>query len=125
MYGEPPNAIAISDKRLTNNEAEKIARLIARLPELVELEKDRNKAMSRRKPQPLQAFATKLTLSGEPAMPRIYIYAKKAGIGDNFRKFYERAKSEGWKTYEIDASHNPHITNPAALLAILNEIAGQ
>ena len=54
VYGEPPNAIAISDKRLTNNEAEKIARLIARLPELVELEKDRNKARSRRKPQPLR-----------------------------------------------------------------------
>jgi hypothetical protein len=53
-YGEPPNAIAISDKRLSNNEAEKIARLIARLPELVELEKDRNKARSRRKPQPLR-----------------------------------------------------------------------
>ena len=46
VYGEPPNAIAVSDKRLTNNEAEKIARLIARLPELVELEKDRNKARS-------------------------------------------------------------------------------
>ena len=30
---------------------------------------------------------------------------------------------EGWKTYEVDASHNPHITNPQALLAILNEIA--
>ncbi len=53
VYGEPPNAIAFSDKRLTNDEAEKIARLIARLPELVELEKDRNKARSRRKPQPL------------------------------------------------------------------------
>src|SRR6188472_2151621 len=55
VYGEPPNAIAISDKRLTNNEAEKIARLIARLPELVQFEKDRNKAKSRRKPQPLRA----------------------------------------------------------------------
>ena len=53
VYGQPPNAIAISDKRLINDEAEKIARLIARLPELVELEKDRNKARSRRKPQPL------------------------------------------------------------------------
>jgi hypothetical protein len=53
VYGQPPNAIAISDKRLTNNEAEKIARLIARLPDLVELEKDRNKARSRRKPQSL------------------------------------------------------------------------
>ena len=77
----------------------------------------------RRLPQPVKAFAQKLTLSAEPSAPRTYIYAKKAGIGDNFRKFYERAKREGWRTYEIDSSHNPHITNPQALLAILNEIA--
>ena len=38
-------------------------------------------------------------------------------------EFYERARREGWATYEIESSHNPHITNPAALLAILNEIA--
>jgi hypothetical protein len=54
VYGEPPNAIAISDKRLTNNEAEKLARLIVRLPELIELERDRNKARSRRKAQPFR-----------------------------------------------------------------------
>jgi hypothetical protein len=54
VYGEPANAIAISDKRLTNNEAEKIARLIVRLPELVELERDQNRTRSRRKPQPLR-----------------------------------------------------------------------
>jgi hypothetical protein len=52
VYGHP-DAVAISDKRLTNNEAEKIARLIARIPELVELEKDPNKARSRRAPQAL------------------------------------------------------------------------
>ncbi len=79
----------------------------------------------RRLPQPVKAFSTKLTLSAEPSAPRTYIYAKKAGIGDNFRKFYERAKREGWRTYEIDSSHNPHITNPSALLAILNEIASK
>ena len=56
-------------------------------------------------------------------MPRSYIYAKKIGIGDTFRQFLARAKREGWRTYEIDSSHNPHITNPQALLAILNEIA--
>ena len=39
VYGQPTAAIAISDKRLTDDEAEKIARLIARLPELVELER--------------------------------------------------------------------------------------
>jgi hypothetical protein len=54
VYGEPRNAIAISDKRLTNIEAETIARLLTRLPELVELERDRNRARSRRKLQPLR-----------------------------------------------------------------------
>ena len=34
----------MSDHRLTDDEAERIARLIVRLPELVELERDRNKA---------------------------------------------------------------------------------
>jgi len=58
-------------------------------------------------------------------VPRFYIYAKKAGIGDNFRQFYSRAQRDGWTTCEIDASHNPHITNPQALLAILNEIASK
>ncbi len=80
-------------------------------------------ATPRRRPQPLQAFATKLTLSAEPSMPRYYIYAKRTGIGDTFGRFYARAKRESWRTYEIEASHNPHITNPEGLLAILNEIA--
>ena len=54
VHGEPANAIAISDKRLTDHEVEIIARLLARLPELVELERDRNPARSRRKPQLLR-----------------------------------------------------------------------
>src|SRR5262245_40187915 len=54
VYGQPSDAVAFSDKRLTNNEARRIAKLITRLPELVELEQDRNKARSRRKPQPLR-----------------------------------------------------------------------
>ena len=49
LYGQPPDAIAFSDKRLTADEAEKLARLIVRLPELIELERDRNKAQSRRR----------------------------------------------------------------------------
>ena len=53
VYGQPPAAIAFSDQRLTDDEAEKIARLIVRLPELVELERDRNKAKSRRRSPPL------------------------------------------------------------------------
>jgi hypothetical protein len=54
VYGEPPNAVATSPDRLTSDEARRISKLIAGLPELVELEQDRNKAKSRRKPQPLR-----------------------------------------------------------------------
>ena len=54
VYGQPEGAIAASATRLTNDEARRISKLIARLPELVELERDRNKARSRRKPQPLR-----------------------------------------------------------------------
>ena len=38
VYGQPPDAVAFSDKRLTDDEAEKLARLIVRLPELIELD---------------------------------------------------------------------------------------
>ena len=40
VYGQPDGAIAVSDSRLTNDEARPISKLIARLAELVELERD-------------------------------------------------------------------------------------
>ena len=59
----------------------------------------------------------------EPPPPRHYIYAKKNAPGDVFRQFGDRARSEaGWKYYEIDASHNPHITCPDVLMALLSRI---
>jgi pimeloyl-ACP methyl ester carboxylesterase len=81
-------------------------------------------AMPRRMPQPLKAFSTPLKLSAEPSAPRSYIYCTKIGPHDTFGPFAARAKREDWRYFEIDASHNPHITAPAALLAILNQIAG-
>jgi hypothetical protein len=40
-----------------------------------------------------------------------------------FRQFAERAQHEsGWRYFEIDASHNPHITAPHALLELLTQI---
>ncbi len=82
-------------------------------------------AAPRRKPQPIKAFDTKLELAAEPSAPRTYIYCRRARPDDNFRQFLERAKREGWKTYEIDASHNPHITAPDILLGILQEVAAR
>jgi pimeloyl-ACP methyl ester carboxylesterase len=84
-------------------------------------------ASPRRKPQPIKTFEEKIKLtSTEAPPPRHYIYAKKNGPGDVFRQFGERAKSEaGWKYYEIDASHNPHITCPDALMKLISEIMAQ
>jgi pimeloyl-ACP methyl ester carboxylesterase len=81
-------------------------------------------ASPRRRPQPIKTFEQKIKLeSRDPSPPRHYIYAKKNGPGDAFRQFGERAKSEtGWKYYEIDASHNPHITCPDVLMKLLSEI---
>ena len=44
VYGQPPVAVAFSDKRLTDDEARRVSKLISRLPELVEVERDWNKA---------------------------------------------------------------------------------
>jgi pimeloyl-ACP methyl ester carboxylesterase len=81
-------------------------------------------ALPRRRPQPIKTFEQKLKLeSKEAPPPRHYIYAKKNGPGDVFRQFGERAKTEpGWKYYEIDASHNPHITCPEVLMTLITDI---
>jgi pimeloyl-ACP methyl ester carboxylesterase len=80
-------------------------------------------AVPRRRPQPIKTFEQKIRLESKATPPCHYIYAKKNGPGDVFRQFGERAKTEaGWRYYEIDASHNPHITSPDALMALLTEI---
>jgi hypothetical protein len=74
--------------------------------------------------QPLKCFEQRLRLSREPAMPRSYVYCTRIAPGDIFRQFADRARSEpGWRYFEIDASHSPHVTAPRALCALLERIA--
>jgi pimeloyl-ACP methyl ester carboxylesterase len=78
----------------------------------------------RRVDMPIKCFETKLKLSGEPSMPRSYIYATRVTPADTFGSFARRAKSEpGWRYHEIDASHSPNVTAPEALMALLQQIA--
>jgi hypothetical protein len=72
-------------------------------------------------------WAWKLRIGGgKPSAPRSYIYATRAAPVDAFRPFAERAKSEpGWRYYEIDASHSPHVTAPEALMALLERIVSE
>lgn len=78
----------------------------------------------RRVPQPLKTFEQKLKFeNGDLTLPRHYIYCTRHTPEDRFRPFYERAKTEaGWQSYEIDASHNPHITAPQAFADLLGRI---
>jgi pimeloyl-ACP methyl ester carboxylesterase len=81
-------------------------------------------SVPRRMPQPIKTFEQKLRLHhGELTLPRHFIYCKRCPPDDRFRQFYDRARREGWGHYEIDASHNPHITAPEALAALLDGIA--
>jgi pimeloyl-ACP methyl ester carboxylesterase len=81
----------------------------------------------RRLPQSFKCFETPVRLSDVAiTLPRSYIYCKRIAPGDPFRQFAERARSEtGWRTYEIDASHSPHVTAPDALAALLQAIVSE
>ena len=89
-------------------------------------EADLNWALPRRMGQPRKTFSQPARLNGAvDRLTRTYIYCTRAGPGDMFRRFAEQAKSEpGWDFHEIDASHNPHITIPETLAALLDRIAG-
>ena len=79
----------------------------------------------RRVMQPLKTFEQAIDLTGAVnTVPTSYIYCKKFGPGDIFRQFADRAQSEPrWKYYEMDASHNPHITVPQELATLLDRIS--
>jgi pimeloyl-ACP methyl ester carboxylesterase len=79
----------------------------------------------RRLPQPSKCFDMPLHLQGgELSLPRIYIYCRRCSPEDNFRQFATRAQKEpGWRYFEMDASHSPHITAPEALAGLLDRIA--
>ncbi len=69
----------------------------------------------RRFSQSLRCFEQKLHIAAEPRMARAYVYCRRAAPGDVFRQFRDRARAEGWPNFEIDSSHNAHITAPEAL----------
>jgi pimeloyl-ACP methyl ester carboxylesterase len=78
----------------------------------------------RRLPQSIKCFETPLRLAhGETTLPRGYIYCTRTSPADPFRQFAERAKREpGWRYFEMNASHSPHVTAPEALTALLETI---
>lgn len=82
-------------------------------------------ALPRRVGQPRKTFAQPARLTGAMTrLPRTYIYCTRIGPGDMFGQFAARARSNSaWGFHELDASHNPHITMPETLAALLDDIA--
>jgi pimeloyl-ACP methyl ester carboxylesterase len=78
----------------------------------------------RRLGQPRKTFEEAVSLTGDvERLPRTYVYYSKAGPGDVFRQFYERAKAEdGWRAFELDSTHNAHISVPTELAALLDRL---
>ncbi|MPZ59247.1 MAG: alpha/beta fold hydrolase [Rhizobiales bacterium] len=80
----------------------------------------------RRVPQPLKCFEQRLHLQNGPlTLPRSYIWCRLTAP-HSFRRFFDRAHGEpGWRCYEIESSHNPHITTPDTLRDLLEMITAR
>jgi len=78
----------------------------------------------KRAPQPLKTFEQTIALREDFTGERHYIYCARHSPDDRFRVFSERAQRERWAgAHSLDASHNPHITAPDKLAALLDTIA--
>lgn len=79
----------------------------------------------RRVMQPLRTLEQPVHLTGAgELLPKAYIYCTRPRPGDGFQQFAQRARTEtGWRYFEMDASHSPHITAPESLATLLDHIA--
>jgi pimeloyl-ACP methyl ester carboxylesterase len=77
---------------------------------------------ARRMHHPIGTLEQPLELTRGPlTVPREYVLCTRS---DSFRRYADKARAAGWPVYELDASHNPHITVPAELARLLERIGG-
>src|SRR3954454_13756771 len=131
VYGQPPDAVAFSDQRLTDDEAEKIARLIVRLPELVELEQDRNEGKSRRRWTPPSRPVSVGDLARDGKFLEVECSACRPSPGTSISSHCRSNCRSGcrcrmWPTISSAASVAPGTTNSSGQYArdLMREIQG-
>jgi pimeloyl-ACP methyl ester carboxylesterase len=78
-----------------------------------------------RMPQSVKCFEQPLTLQSELNIPRVFIHCTRYADKKPFAQFASRAAgAAGWQVFDLDASHSPNITAPAALMELLERILG-
>jgi pimeloyl-ACP methyl ester carboxylesterase len=76
-----------------------------------------------RMPQSVKCFTQPLTLQSELNVPRAFIHCTRYADKKPFAQFASRAAgAAGWQVFDLDASHSPNITAPAALMELLERI---
>jgi hypothetical protein len=78
-----------------------------------------------RMPQSVRCFEQPLRLRNKLTLPRTYIQCMRYANRSPFGQFAVRARAEGWRTYELDASHSPNVTAPDALMELLQLILSE
>jgi pimeloyl-ACP methyl ester carboxylesterase len=73
-----------------------------------------------RMPQSVKCFEQALRLQADLDVPRVFIHCTRYADKKPFGQFASLAADKaGWQLYELDASHSPNITAPAALMKVL------
>jgi pimeloyl-ACP methyl ester carboxylesterase len=75
-----------------------------------------------RMPQSVRCFEQPIRLRTKLTLPRIFIQCMRYADRSPFGKFAAQARAEGWRTYELDASHSPNVTAPDSLMELLQRI---
>ena len=78
-----------------------------------------------RMPQSVRCFEQPIRLRTKLTLPRTYIQCMRYADRSPFGQFAARARAEGWRTYELDASHSPNVTAPGALMELLQRILAE
>ena len=58
----------------------------------------------------------------------VFVRSTRSELGatgsDPIEPMVQRALAHGWEVREISATHDPHLSNPDAVVALLRELAG-
>ena len=78
-----------------------------------------------RMPQSVRCFEQPIRLRTKLTLPRTYIQCMRYADRGPFGQFAARARAEGWRVHELDASHSPNVTAPGALMELLQRILSE